>query len=68
MTLDFEKAVTLLHHWEHFDPEGTRVQRHLRAFADYPSNRQFLQEAEELIRALPAQVRQRLSQLAPLEA
>ena len=67
MTLDFEKAVALLRNWEHFDPEGTRVQKYLRSVADYPSNQQFLQEAEALIRALPEKVRRRLSQLAPIE-
>lgn len=67
MKLDFEKAVTLLRKWEHFDPEGTRVQKILRAVADYPSNQDFLREAEALIRALPEKMRQRLGQLAPIE-
>ena len=67
MTLDVEKAVELLHKWEHFDPEGTRVQKYLRAFADYPSNQELRREAEDLLRALPVKVRHRLSQLAPIE-
>jgi len=64
MSLSLATAVELLRKWEHFDPEGARVQRHLRAFADYPSDESLRRESEDLIRGLPARIRLRLSQLA----
>jgi len=67
MLLDFENAVNLLNQWEHFDPEGARVQRHLRAFADYPSDDELRREAEKLILALPQKIRHRLSQLVRID-
>ena len=67
MPLDFENAVMLLSKWEHFDPEGTRVQKHLRAFADYPSDDELRRETEKLILALPERIRNRLSQIARID-
>ena len=63
MLLDLNSTVTLLNNWEHFDPEGTRVQRFLRAFADHPHNDQLRRDAERCLQSLPQAVRARLRQL-----
>ena len=63
MLLDFDNTVTLLNNWEHFDPEGTRVQNFLRAFADHPQNDLLRRDAEKNLLALPKMVRNRLYQL-----
>ena len=64
MLLDLNSTVTLLDNWEHFDPEGTRVQKFLRAFADHPQNDLLRQDAERCLRKLPKRVQNRLRQLA----
>lgn len=64
MQLDLTNTVTLLNNWEHFDPEGTRVQKFLRAFADHPQNDLLRQDAEKILLALPKLVQNRLRQLA----
>lgn len=63
MLLDLNSTVTLLNNWEHFDPEGARVQRFLRAFADHPQNDQLRRDAESCLQNLPQPVRNRLRQL-----
>jgi hypothetical protein len=65
--LDLNNTVTLLNNWEHFDPEGTRVQKFLRAFADHPQNDLLRQEAEQCLRSLPRPVQSRLRQLAAVK-
>ena len=64
MLLDLNNAVALLNNWEHFDPEGTRVQKFLRAFADHPQNDALRQDAEKCLSNLPQMVQNRLRQLA----
>ena len=64
MQLDLNSTVTLLDNWEHFDPESTRAQRILRAFADQPQNDRLRRDAERLLAALPMAVQNRLRQLA----
>jgi len=64
LLLDLNSTVTLLAKWEHFDPEGTRVQKFLRAFADHPQNESLRQDAERCLRNLPKMVQNRLQQLA----
>jgi len=56
--------VTLLDNWEHFDPEGTRVNKFLRAFACHPQNDMLRQDAERGLRKLPKIVMNQLRQLA----
>ena len=63
MLLDLNNTVTLLDNWEHFDPEGTRVQKFLRAFADHPQNNRLRLDAEKIMRTLPRVVQSRLRQL-----
>lgn len=63
MLLNLNNTVTLLNNWEHFDPEGTRVQKILRAFADHPQNDGLRQEAEQIFETLPKMVQHRLRQL-----
>ena len=67
MLLDFNSTVALLNNWEHFDPEGTRVQKFLRAFADHPQNDLLREEAETCLRSLPTLVQSRLRQLATVK-
>ena len=64
LQLDMNNTVTLLDNWEHFDPEGTRVQKFLRAFADHPSNESLRIDAERVLASLPLRVQNRLQQLA----
>ena len=64
MRLDLDNTVTLLENWEHFDPEGTRAQKFLRAFADHPQDDLLRKDAEKNIRKLPKTVQNRLRQLA----
>jgi hypothetical protein len=55
-----------LDNWEHFDPEGTRVQKFLRAFADHPNNDSLRQDAEKNLSELPQRIQNRLRQLATI--
>ena len=57
-------TVALLDNWEHFDPEGTRVQKFLRGFAAHPQNDVLRQDAERGLRKSPEIVINRLRQLA----
>ena len=66
MLLDLDNTVILPDNWEHFDPEGTRVQKFLRAFADHPQDDLLRQDAEKTLRALPKTVQNRLRQLATI--
>jgi len=67
LLLDLTNTVTLLNNWEHFDPEGTRVQKFLRAFVDHPHNELLRQDAERCLRSLPKVVQNRLRQLATVK-
>ena len=64
MLRDLNNTVYLLDDWEHFDPEGTRAQRTLRAFADHPHNDLLRQDAEKGLLNLSKKVQNRLRQLA----
>ena len=64
MVFDSKNTATLLENWEHFDPEGTRIQKILRSFCDQPHNETLRQDAQRLLRTLPIMVQQRLHQLA----
>jgi hypothetical protein len=64
LLLDLNSTVTLLNNWEHFDPEGTRIQKFLRTFADHPQNEAMRLDAERCLRSLPKMVQIRLRQLA----
>lgn len=64
MLLDFNNTITLLDNWEHFDPEGTRIQKFLRAFADHPQDDLLRKDAEKYLRTLPKAVQNRLRHLA----
>jgi len=64
LLLDLNNTVALLDNWEHFDREGTRVQKILRAFVDHPHNDLLRQDAQKGLLNLPQTVQNRLLQLA----
>jgi hypothetical protein len=63
LLLNLNNTVTLLDNWEHFDPEGARVQRFLRAFADHPQDDSRRQDAERSLSNLPQMIQSRLRQM-----